>query len=95
MRGAPFVDGAADQPLPFDLAGDRVQFGVEGDAAEALGVVPEGGARRLAEVVEGAVDEVDVVAVEGHAAALEEVEEVGARLFRHLPDGPRLDGDIA
>jgi hypothetical protein len=92
--GAAFVDGGADEALAGDFLGERVQLGVEGNAAEALGVVAEGGAGRFAEVVEGAVDEVDVVGVELDAAALEEVQEEGVGAFGDLPDGAGFDGDV-
>ncbi|MBK6320300.1 MAG: hypothetical protein IPF51_16350 [Dehalococcoidia bacterium] len=48
-------------------------------------VVAEGRPRGLAEVVHRAVDEVDIVAVEGDAAALEQIEEVGLRAFGDFP----------
>ena len=45
--------------------------------------------------MEGAVDEVDELCVEADAAALEEVEEVGAGAFGDFPYGAGLDGDVA
>ncbi len=56
--------------------------------------MPERRARRFTQVVQRPVDQVDVVAVEGHAPTLEQVEQVGARAFGHFPDRPGLDRDV-
>jgi hypothetical protein len=45
-------------PFALDFLEERVQLRVQRDAGEALAVLAEGGARRLAQIVEGAVDEV-------------------------------------
>ena len=93
--GAPFVDGGADEALAADLLDEGVELYVQGDAGEAAGVVAEAGPGGFGEVMEGAVDEVYELGVEADAAALEEVEEVGAGAFGDFPDGAGLDGDVA
>ena len=47
-------------------------------------------ARRLAEIVQRAIDEVDVVGVRLDAAALQQVEQVGARPLRQLHTAPGM-----
>ncbi len=72
----------------------RVHLHLQGHARQALGVAAKANARRLRQVVEGLVDELDVVGVELYAAALQQVQQVGPGLLRYLPHGARLHRDV-
>ena len=84
----------AQQALALHLLQQRVQLDVQRHAGEPAGVVAEGRARRLAQVVQRAVDHVHVVDVQVDAAALQQVQQVRPRSLRQLPHRARLHGDV-
>lgn len=92
---SPAEGGGADQAFALDAPEQRIEFHLQRDAGGVRATISEGDAGDLCEIVQRAVDEVYVFDVEADAAALQEIEEVGAGLLRDFPDGAGLDGDVA
>jgi len=93
-----FLIECAAKSSPFLITGaPYIQLPI----AESFELVPSwlalgaSDAGRLREIVQRAVDEVDVIHVQAHAAALQQVEEVRPRLLGDFPHGAGLHRDVA